>query len=209
MFNGPFLYNGMIPSSVASLVNSFGAVLPDKIGGTSSPIKLNLDSTNKFYDWKDIDTIDTSILIEENISTMIKILSGKEIPLSMDDFFPMKDMLKEQVNKLGYIYTKDNKQYVNTKVAWYGGGKNLSTVSISEEDFNNMNASLPIEVDVTSSILQGKYISNIHDMVLLLSKCVALAAGFNSFNFITNSGVSGTPEDFDKVPQIEDLKNNL
>lgn len=209
MFNGPFLYNGMVPSSIENLISTFGAVMPTAIGGTSSPVRLNLDSSSSFYDWKDIDTIDTSILIEENISTMIKILAGKDIPLSMEDFYPLVSMLEEQLNKHDYVYLKDGKKYVNTKIAWYGGGKNMSNVRISQEDFEQMDLSTPVNVDVTSSILQGKYISNIHNMVLLLSKCVSLATGFHSFNFITNNVINGVPEDFDKVPQIEDLKNNL
>ena len=209
MFNGPFLYNGMLPSSIENLVSTFGAVLPNEIGGTSLPVRLNIDSTNKFYDWKSVDSIDTSVLIEENISTMIKILAGKDIPLSMDDFYPMRFMLKEQLEKLRLIYEEDGKEYVNTKIAWYGGGRNLSNVRLSEEDFEKLNMSKPIEVDVTSSILQGKYISKIHEMVLLLSKCVALATGFHSFNFITNDKIIGVPEDFTEVPKLEDLKNNL
>lgn len=210
MFNGAFLYNGLMPNSLVGLVSVFGAIMPNKIGGTSSPVKLNLDKTSKFYDWKDVDKLDVSIMIEENISAMIKILAGKDIPLSMEDFFPLRSYLKDICKQQGYFYEDEGKYYLNTKVVSYGGGKNYSTVSIPEEDIEFMDLSKQISINLTEGVLAGKYISTIHEYVLLLSKCVSLAIGFNPFNFLTNGKTSNyTPEEFKKVPQIEDLQRNI
>lgn len=210
LFNGPFLYNSLIPSSILSLVSMFKSTPPNKIGGTSTPVKLNIDKTTKFYDWKDIDSVDVSIMIEENISTMLKILAGKDIPLSMEDFFPLRSYLKDICLQKGYLFEDEGKYYLNTKVVSYGGGKNYSKLSIPEEDIDDMDLSNIISVNLMEGVVQGKYISTIHPYVLLLSKCVCLATGFNPFGFITNGKTHDyTPEEFKKVPQIEDLKNNL
>lgn len=210
MFNGAFLYNSLIPTDLLSMVSMFKTTPPNEIGGTSTPVKLNLDRTTKFYDWKDVDSIDVSILIEENISTMLKILAGKDIPLSMEDFFPLRSYLKDICVEKGYLFKQDDKYYLNTKIASYGGGKNYSTVAIKEEDIEYMDFSTPINVDLMEGVIQGKYISTIHPYVVLLSKCVCMAIGFNPFKFITNGKTHDyTPEEFKKVPQIEDLMNNL
>ena len=79
-----------------------------------------------------------------------------------------------------------------------------------EEDIEFMDLSKQISVNLTEGVLAGKYISTVHEYVLLLSKCVSLAIGFNPFNFLTNGKTSNyTPEEFKKVPQIEDLQRNI
>ena len=73
-----------------------------------------------------------------------------------------------------------------------------------------MDLSDNISVNLMEGVIQGKYISTVHPYVLLLSKCVCLATGFKPFGFITNGKTHNyTPEEFKKVPQVQDLKNNL
>lgn len=198
LFNGAYLYNGL-PTEVEEFLNIFGSVLPNKISGTSSPIYLNASDV-KFYDYKDVDSIDTSVLIEENISEMINKLFGKEFDLSMEDYFPMKQVLKEELDKNHYYFNYENKKYINSKVAWYGGGLNLSNTNLV-----GLNDGDLLEVDIVKSILSGKYI-NPNEYITLLSKCVVLASGSHPFKFLTNGEVSQLPEEFNKVPQVEDLK---
>lgn len=199
MFNGPYLYNG-IPSDVHQFLDIFNSLIPNKIAGTSYPVNILADDNVKFYDWKKIETIDTSILIEENISELIKQLFGKEFELSMEDYFPMKSVLKEEVNKNGYYFNYENEQYINSKVAWFGGGLNLSNTNLVDNNDDEL-----LTVDIAKSILSGKYI-NPNEYVRLLSKCVVLASGTHPFKFLTNGKVTNVPEEFNKVPQINDLR---
>lgn len=206
MFNGPFLYNGG-PSLVKEATDLFSSLSPREIGGTSAPVELVLDGKTRFHDWKDIDKIDSSILIEENISATIKAMFGKDLELSMEDYFPMKRLLAERCDAEGCLYEEEGKKYVNSKIAWYGGGLNLSKLTLPAAGAEGADLSSPLEVAITEAILQGKHISNAHELIALLAKCVSMATGVHPFRFITNARVDGKPEDFGSVPQIEDLKN--
>lgn len=199
MFNGPYLYNGT-PTGIHSFLDMFSAILPNKISGTSYPVLVNVSDDCKFYDWKNIDSIDTSVLIEENISSVIKQLFGKEFELTMEDYFPMKSLLKDELTNKNYFFNHEGNKYINSKVAWYGGGLNLSSINFVNEDLGDK-----LNINLLRSVLENKYISN-HDYVRLLAKCVNFATGSHPFNFLTNGEVIKTPEEFNKVPQIEDLK---
>ena len=196
-FNGIFLYNGY-PSMIAdSLLPMLNGVAPSKIGRTSYPVKVNVKGKSKFYDDKKVDSIDTSGLIEENIS-----MAFPEQNLSIDDFFPMKRILKRKCSDLNYIYNYENNSYLNTICAYYGGGLNLSDIEFDLEESENT-ISDKIEVNVMEEIYASSAEVN---FISLLAKAVNLAAGFNSFNFITNE-TETDPSLFNKVPDIETLKS--
>lgn len=195
-FNGPYLYNGYPSLLSDQLLPMMNAVAPSLIGRTSYPIKLNILGKTKFYDYKDVDKIDTSGLIEENISLMFP-----EQSLSIDDFFPMKRILKNKARDLGYLYTSHEINYLNTIVAYYGGGLNLSDVDFDIEE-QNYSICDKIEVNVMEEI----YKSSDAGFIGMLSKAVSLATGFNSFYFITNSKENEEPALFSKVPTLDDLK---
>ena len=199
LFNGPYLYNGM-PSSIYPFLEVFSSLLPNKIAGTMYPVKLNISDDTKFYDYKNIDSIDTSVLIEENISEMISGITGRDTKLSMEDYFPMKSLLKEEVGKTGNYYEYQEKQYINSKIAWYGGGLNLSSANINITDKAEI-----LDVDLAKSVLSGKYIDS-NEYITLLARCVLVASGTHPFRFLTNGEINGVPEEFNKVPQIEDLR---
>lgn len=200
-FNGPYLYNGY-PSLLLQLLDVFEAVAPSMVGGTSFPILVYLEGKTKFYDYKDPDTIDASSLVEENIS---KALNRDEI--GIDDFFPMKKILKQRCIDLNYIVNKDNTNYINTPIAYYGGGLNLSKVinniTISDNTFSE-----DIVVDVSELTFTTNITSNLGQFLTILAKCVSLATGFHPFRFITND-VETDPKLLNKAPTIEDLKTNL
>ena len=210
-FNGAYLYKGL-PSTINNYADLFSSVTPNELGGTSLPVKLNIDKTTKFYDWKNINKIDASTLIEENISAMLSDISGKEVEIDIDDFFPMKSILINNARKLGYIYKDENIEYINSKIAFYGGGLNLSTINMSNEDKLTLQLDNPIEVDILNLLLTDKTGSIATSNVLFQAfrKAVTLATGFHPFTFYTNGVVgSNTPTDYGKIPQVEDLYNNL
>ena len=212
-FNGPFLYNGGSQTLASTLGGMLQSDIPNKIGGTSLPSEVTIKGKTKFYDWKKYTDIDTTSLIEERISVFASSVLGQDIELSIDDFFPMKPILKDMCKSKGYIYTKDNEEYINTIIAYYGGGLNNSIVMKEIENAENT-FSDDIYVDLLTNI--DKYVASIDggrvdSLIKILSKCVLFAAGFESFKFITNGKVTQNvdPELFNENPQISDLKANL
>ena len=214
-FNGPYLYNGL-SSTVSSVVGDrFSSPLPDKIGGTSKPVNIVLRGNTKFYDWKNIDDIDVSTLLDENISTALgnaDFGDDEEINISIDRFFPIKPILRDMANALGYVYKNDGKDYINTIVAYYGGGKNYSNLTIESGSLNGSIMGQKIEVNLLEKL--DNYI-NIDSVVsgsinTVLSRCVLFAAGFEPFYFYTNGKISNeTPYLFDEQPEYLSLKENL
>ena len=222
-FNGAYLYNGM-PSTVRSIASMFG-ITPSDVGGTSYPVELTLSGDTRFYDWKNIEQIDMSALIEENFSTFIRLiiesgaLEGSGVDLSVledmtiDDFFPVKAILRDSAISNGYVYreTEDGKTtyYINRPVAWYGGGYNGS--ELVDNIVKNENYSLGniLNIDFTADILRGTHQlpGELGSLVSMLSKCVVMAIGTHSFQFMTNGIVNSgeKPPLFDEVPTYLDL----
>ena len=206
-FNGPYLYNGL-SETVSSAINSIAKTsVPDKIGGTSRPVKIILDGNTKFYDWKKIDDIDISSLIDENISKFD--IPGYDVSnISVDTFFPIKNILRKMCDESGYIYKYENEDYVNSMIAFYGGGKNYSSFEIIDENLKANICENEIEVDLLQEL--GNVDFNSSTILSVLSKCVLFAAGFEPFNFYVNNTVSTSdPYLFGLQPNYMDLKTNL
>lgn len=208
MFNGGYLYNGM-PSLVYQNLGDT-AIPPHKIGGTSRPVSLSLEGDVRFYDWKRIDTMDLSGLILQNISSLLTSAQGMDI--TIDDFFPIKPLLKEIVSKAGLFYhdAESGEDYVSTDVIFYGGGDNLSTVSFAPE-LDGLSEQL--DIDFASAILSGRYSpvtgDDTSDLLLsVLSKAVVAVTGTHPFRTYVNSPVEGVPEYFDRVPSLSDLRRD-
>lgn len=222
-FNGAYLYNGM-PSTVRSIASIFG-ITPHDVGGTSYPVELTLSGDTRFYDWKNIEQIDMSALIEENFSTFIRLiiesgaLEGTGVDLSVlkdmtiDDFFPVKAILRDSAIANGYVYseTEDGKTtyYINRPVAWYGGGYNGSVLVDDIEKNKNYSLGDILNIDFTADILRGTHQlpGELGSLVSMLSKCVVMAIGAHSFQFLTNGIVNNgeKPPLFDEVPTYLDL----
>ncbi len=206
-FNGGYLYSGL-PTPI-QLVTSIlgGTVIPNMIGGTSRPIDLSIEGNTNFYDWKDVDSIDVSSLIDENISSIASSLAGHDINITIDDFFPIKSMLKESLKEMGCLYERDGKQYANTKIAYYGGGLNGSdwgvTSLIGENDFSSN-----VIVDLVAANIGNRFINEAW-YTQIFAKAVIMATGTHPFKFVTNDVVgTDTPSLFGKAPTIKDLQDN-
>lgn len=198
LFDGPFLYNGS-PSNVSALLSQFlgnSVTIPNNIGGTSEPVNIKVTGNTKFNDWKDIDTIDVSCLVNENIANFLAQAYGATLDESMtfgiEAFFPMKDILETEARKKGILSKVGDKEYVNTPVAYYGGGYNNSYVDLS--DLENASEdklfSNEIVVDLamdstTRSFNSGDATSD--RIFSILNKCVLFATGFEPFRFVSNA----------------------
>ena len=209
-FNGCFLYNG-IPSFI---INTFNQIMPgvitqpNNISGTMKPSLLNLEGDVRFYDWKNIETIDASCLIEERLGEFlgsipdIGDLVGDLDKIDIDSYFPMKSLLASLASNKNYVYQVDEDSYLNTPIAYYGGGSNLS--SVNYQNVTNLDLGEVLDVDILSNALYNTNFDNIFAAVL--AKCVPLAAGFNNFKFYTNGTYTGTPYLFNEVPNKNDFK---
>ena len=196
MFNGPFLYNGLSYTVKTALGDLLSSVLPNKIGGTSSPVKITLKGDTSFNDWKKIDDIDLTNLIEERLSLFLE-QQDVEMELGIDQFFPLKAMLKDLTNAYSYKDDEGN-PWINTMVAYYGGGLNLSDLVDKRDSATVEDAGQKVNVDILSNF--NKYVSISGEGALgmipsILSKCVLFAIGFNPFNFIVNRSGSVPPSD--------------
>ncbi len=203
MFNGVYLYNGMpsiIKDKLGGAVSSF--VFPDHIGGTSIPIKLSLEGSTTFYDFKDIEKIDMRSLLYEAIGPMLEQLGIAE-NVSINDFYPMKAVLKQLIfdNKLNYL--NEDVNYINTCVAWYGGGKNNNSIDTSKLTGNTF--SDYVNADMLKLNLEGKYMSS-NRYIRILSRCVLCATGFEPFKYLMNA--KNDHETYGKAPTIDELINN-
>ena len=203
-FNGCFLYNGM-PSYIKATFNRFGLdfALPNNVGATMRPSKLNLVGDTKFYDFKDIEDLDASCLIEERIGEFAKSVLGDDFEMDripIDYYFPMKKLVSSLAADKKYIYKEEGKSYLNSEVAYYGGGINLSTVDSSS--LNNIDFGEDLHVNIMENSMNGNSGNRYID---ILQKCVSVAAGFNAFNFITNGTYTDKPYLYKESPSREDL----
>ena len=236
-FNGAYIYNGM-PSQLSEVFGMLAGagqnvVIPEDIGGTAYPVELTLSGDTRFYDWKNINDIDISALIEENINTILNNLAGNfDLPqdvldllktLSIDDYFPVKSLIKESAIDLNLAYREiDGEEinyYINRPIAWYGGGFNGSTIinNIDQNDYYSFNE--PLNIDLAREVflkaiggLSGEdLVGTFETIINLLSRCVVMAVGTHSFKFMTNGEIENNekPVLFDEVPSYLDLFSRI
>lgn len=201
-FNGPIL-QGDCPSELTNYLSAFGGI-PKNMGRTSYPVHLALTGSNRFYDWKSVESIDVSSLIEENISVLLTSLGYGDRDITIDDIFPMKNALLSSARSSSLVHEKDGSSYLNTAIATYGGGVNLSVVEgLSNNDENSFSEEL--QIDLLRYLVETSAGGN----SLLLKEAVPLVIGSHPFRFYVNgSEESGSPYmDLDSAPKIETLKN--
>ena len=215
LFNGPFIYNSS-PSYISELFTSVGGVstsslapmFAKKIGGTSYPVDINIDGKTLFYDYKELSLIDLSGLINEHISEAFGSSGSNKI--SINDIFPLIKLLSNKVSSNGSLYNDSSKSYVNIPIAYYGGGKNLSKVTFSNNCSYKEHVSSDILINFLEEYLKDNYSrkdneslgSSLKKMVL---KCVTTVTGFNDFNFVTSKNDGYL---FNETPKVETLINN-
>ena len=119
--DGSGFLNGLIDSWYDLAKTSYGA-------------KLTFEGDVRMYDWKDIENIDSSTLIE---------ILGKTSYNGLN--FDIKELIKELANNtektyLNTIaYNSGGTQYVHGGVAFFGGGKNYSVFETKDYDFYVLN----------------------------------------------------------------------
>lgn len=236
MFNGGYLYNGY-PSSIWDTIDSYmeaipalkqligpfidSILAPQEIGGTSYPVELTLEGDTKFYDWKDISSIDTSALIDENLLALVRQMAsslGIEIgnfTLGIDEYFPIKAILEDEARENGMLYEVSDEEgnvtsYINTSLIWYGGGLNLSSYSNNITSTDN-NFEGEVTLDMVNAYVNGTHIgenvpsepSQIKTLVGMIATAVACVTGTHDFKAIGDTVNEGeVPALFGKFPTL-------
>ena len=214
LFNGPFLYNAS-PSKITDIFSSISVeskplvpLIPKNIAGVSYPVKVNVSGNTKFYDYKAVDDIDLSGLIDENISTIANmVFSDLSIrKITIDDIFPLKSILLNEASSNGQIYTKDGVKYINVCVAYYGGGINLSEINKTSL-INEDNYASPVLINLLNNYIGLPAGDDyIHMMRNLMVKTVTVVTGQEPFKFMC---VKGNGYMFDETPDVSQLIRNV
>lgn len=176
-FSGPYLQQGSLSSTYAHLLASW-----HDLAKTSYGAKISFEGEVRMFCWKDVNTIDSSTLIE--------IAEGFELGEQLK--FEISSLIK----KLGedkkfdtIICDKDQKQYVHAGIAIFGGGKNYGIVDMSE-----MNNSMYSELQ--------SYKIGFADVD---KKFLESAAGREKFYFILHNELSQfTPEKQEEILKTKD-----
>lgn len=210
MFNGPFL-NSPIPSTISAILSmlqtqdgiSLGNFIPTDIAGVSYPVEVSVTGDTRFYDYKTIEAFDISGLIKENISSFAASVDPTfEGEINIDKIFPVKTYLMDLAKTKGYVYKNADKEYVNVPIAYYGGGLNLSKVSVEESVMGN-NLGEKITIDFLESYLNLSIGSNTIEMIKnMMLKSVTIVAGYEPFYF---ECMNGSGYLFGETPKVADL----
>ena len=210
LFNSPFLETASpsIITDAFSIFSDLGRTLvpytATRVSGISYPVRLNLSGDTRFYDYKQADKVDLSGLIEENISSVASSL-GTDMEISIDMIFPLRSLVVQKAQNLGAIHRDPNSgvSYVNLPVAYYGGGVNLSEVTVNGYDYRK-DISADVDVDLLDTYLNLSGSSQMDTLRGLVLKTVITVTGYEPFSF--RYVLSG--ELFGKTPQITDLIAN-
>ena len=149
--------------------------------------------------------------MKENISGIANSfdvqIEGKEV--TIDTIFPLKKMMMDRASSLGAVYlNSDNgKRYINVPVAFYGGGVNLSTVTIDNYE-NKSSITAEVDVSLLDSALSYKGSSDSGTAAMLKAlaiKTVVTVTGYEpfSFRFVKGGYLYG------ETPKVTDLIANV
>ena len=191
-----------MPSFVKELLDLLleDPVLPNKISGTQKGVNLSLEGDVRFYDYKDIASLDASCLIEERLGQLLGEFGDGE-KITIDNYFPIKNLLLKLAKNQNLVYNEDNKNYLCTAVSFYGGGYNNSSLDISK--LNDESLSEEITADIAYGCLSGQDLTpSENQFAAALAKCVPMALGMNAFRFYLNDQQHKL---FNQIPDQNDL----
>lgn len=213
MFNGPFLYNSS-PSSLKTgldmLQTQDGISLAEfsgyNLSGISYPVELTITGSTKFFDYKTQNSLDTTGLINENISKFVATIEPSfSSVINVDKIFPIKSYLWSAAASNNNLYTTSGNTYINVPIAFYGGGANLSKVSIDTLDAKYEYGDI-IEINLLDKYLDLENSSDTITMVKnFVIRAVTTVTGYEPFRFIC---LKGDGYLFDEEPNVSDLIEN-
>lgn len=105
-----------------------------KVSGASYPAALNLKGDVRFYDWKQVNSLNSETLLEGSDTQVAETIGFKM------DFVKLIKSYDSSLTENKLLQSYDGEKYVNGAIAFYGGGKNYSYVDISEvsDEFHSL-----------------------------------------------------------------------
>ena len=132
-FAGPLLADASATGQFGNLMNLLKGW--NDLAKTSYGVKLTLDNIVRIYDWKKLDDVDSSTLIEVND----KFEYAEALKF---DVKAMVDQLSNEAQYKSIVVNVDDIKYVHGGIAFFGGGKNYNVVKYSENYKNSSNFNL-------------------------------------------------------------------
>ena len=212
LFNSTFLEMAS-PSELSGLLTGLNLApyIPEHVSGVSYPVKLNISGDTRFYDYKNSDHIGFEGLIKENISEVATenniTIDGQEVTLDM--IFPLKRIMMSRASGANAVRSdaESGIKYVNVPIAFYGGGINLSEVTLNNYE-NKSNLTAQIDVDLLDNSLSytGTGVDDVKSKVKALAlKTIVTVAGYEPFSFRFVRGGYW----YGETPNVTDLIANV
>lgn len=161
------------------------------VAGTSYPARLKFAGDVRVYDWKKISSVNSDTLLEAGDTVKEKLHLNLNIS-DLIESFRKSGSNDAIVNKLTFV--SGGESYINSAVAFYGGGKNYSVLDTSavDEAFSEM---FELSIDV-------KYFAPSHPQLIYYS------AGIEPFRFMVYEASSSNENYLTYDKQLKDLSDN-
>ena len=108
---------------------TFSTIGWKRVAGTSYPARIRMQGDVRFYDWKEVNGVDSSTLVEGDTSLL------ETIGLDLNVSNLLNKYNEEQPNNK-VVYKFEGNDYINGAIVFYGGGKNYSWIDTSEVNSN-------------------------------------------------------------------------
>ncbi len=190
----------------------------DDISGTSFAAVLNLEGEVKIHDWKNINLIDSSSLLEGGLDNTYKDLLSFDIKSLLFDLYYLANdphifdnmgqyqgrlnEFKEVITPYGGVNSEGKQNYfAHGGITFFGGGKNYSVIKTDKMVTESLSAH-KISISEMHAIIQkaetlGYSITNSR-----LYSLIHYASGRESFNFLMyNSNSNFGPDDQNLAPK--------
>lgn len=215
-FNGSYLY-AKSPSLIGQLFSMISyedkplvPLEPNNVSGLSYPVSVNISGNTRFYDYKDISTLDISGLISENISAIANSIFEEDIQkITIDHIFPIKGILNTEARNNNAIKSYNGSSYFNIPIAYYGGGLNNSVVTYEGYDYADTLTS-PLNVDLLDNYIRMVSGDGLMGMMkTIMVKTVTTVTGCEPFRFVLTSNDSRLfDETINQAPNVSILIEN-
>ena len=213
---GSYLHSNITSIFSLLLMQYLSGVDTTNLATTMRPSSLKLEGDNKFYDWKEIDFLNFSSLVFQDIFGLIRDHGGvgTNFTITDDDYLPLRKMIKEEYSNL--LYSANDKQYINIPIFETGGGANLSSVQMDTSlasHFQKETLSLdPYEWSMQFSqerLEPGDFATNaeakIETMKIAMLRAASQVLGFHPYKM--NLLSSSSHPWFNETPSLDDLRN--
>ena len=134
-FSGGLLANGVKGSPFENNTIICEMLKPwHDLAKTSYGAKLTFEGDVRIYDWKALDSVDSSSLIDINENTQLQFVKDMKLEINV-----MVESLAAKEAFKNILVDHNEKDYVHGGIAFFGGGKNYGIFETKDYKFYNLN----------------------------------------------------------------------